>query len=85
MDRGAVLTRHRWTGVAHPLGEVWSLKKSGRTMTCRLTNHPFGWELRMFIGEELYRSEVCKVEEKVFDTADAWKVEAKRKGWAEKA
>ena len=65
------------------VGDMWTLRKNGREMVCRLVTHMFSWELRLLISGDLYHSEVCRSEKKVFDTADLWRAEAERKGWAD--
>lgn len=51
-------------------------------MTCALASHQLGWELRLAIGADFYRSEVCRTEPSVFEVAEAWRMEAEGKGWA---
>jgi hypothetical protein len=79
------LTRYDWTGVARVLGEMWTVTKDGRQITCRLVSHPLGWELRLELSpnQTLLESKTCKVELDVFDTADAWRARAISKGWGE--
>ena len=67
-------------GIA-PLGEVWALRKGAWTLRCGLSTHPLGWELRLEVGANLTRSEVCKTEARVFDVSEAWKLEATGRGW----
>ncbi len=69
------------------LPNMWRLTKRADqlvcTLMCTLATHPLGWELRVLQGEELRRSQVCKAEADVFDTAEAWKAEALARGWRE--
>jgi hypothetical protein len=77
------LARYDWTGEARALGDMWTLAKDGRQITCRLVSHPLGWELRLTLtpGDMLLESKTCKVEREVFDTSDAWRERASAKGW----
>ena len=54
-------------------------------MACRLVTHSLGWELRLMIGADLFRTEVCKTEERVFKRADEWRTDAIAKGWQEES
>lgn len=63
------------------LGDVWTLQRRGVTLRCALATHSLGWELRVTVGEDFARSQVCKSEPEVFDTIDAWQAEARVKGW----
>ena len=64
------------------LGAMWVLHKDGKTLTCALLNHPLTpWELRLELGDELLRSQACRTETQVFDTADEWRIAAQAKGW----
>ena len=66
-----------------PVGETWRLQKSGRVLRCELLTHALGWELKVWEGAELARSQVCKTQDHVFDQSAAWKAEAITKGWTE--
>jgi hypothetical protein len=63
------------------IGDIWRLSNGVREVACRVSTHPFGWELRVESKDELARSQVCRSQKEVFDTADAWKAEAEAKGW----
>ena len=75
------LTRFEWDGISRTLGNIWTAEKAARKMTCRLVTHPLGWELRLLIGEELFQSETCRTDTKVFEVADRWESEVASKGW----
>lgn len=79
-----VLQRALWHGEPKQLGELFVLKKGTRTATCELWSHAFGWELRLFVGKqtEIVQTQVCRSEDEVFATGDAWKVKMQEKGWA---
>src|SRR5262249_30195709 len=63
------------------LGNVWSLRRESKKLTCALSTHVLGWELRATIGEMFVRSEVCPSEVAVFDTAHGWRRAAVARGW----
>jgi hypothetical protein len=47
--------------------------------------HKWEWDgaIRLHVGDDLFRSEVCKVQDRVFRRADEWRAEALTKGWLE--
>jgi hypothetical protein len=51
------LRRIEWTGIARELGDAWRLLKGKRKARCVITNHPYGWELRMSVDDEFIRSQ----------------------------
>jgi hypothetical protein len=65
------------------MGNVWTLSKAGKRLMCALHTHPMGWELRVWYGPELVRSQVCKTPDDVVSTAEKWKATALTDGWAE--
>ena len=71
MSTPPVLRVVEFDRVAVRLGDMWSLGKSGKTLTCARWNHPIAaWELRLTLGPELLRSEACRTETQVFDSVD---------------
>ena len=50
-------------------------------MRCTLTTHALGWELRLYLNDELHRSEVAKTDNGVFDVRDAWRAASEAMGW----
>jgi hypothetical protein len=84
-DNGWVTTLRPYDPVRRVqiLGDLWKATKNDRTLTVEVRTHPMGWELRALVGLEIHRSEVCKTEPDVFTTSDAWRTEAKAKGWTE--
>lgn len=59
------------------VGDMWRLTRRDRTVTCTVSTHRLGWELRLTIAGELWRSQVCRTEADVFETSATWEVEAK--------
>ena len=78
------LQRVTWHGEPKSLGEVFTLTKSGRRAVCELWSHQFGWELRLYVGQqtEIVQSQVCRTEDDVFIVGEAWKAEMTAKGWS---
>ena len=46
-----------------------------------LMSHLFGHELKLFIGDELLRSQVCRTGDEVLNTHEQWKAAMIEKGW----
>jgi hypothetical protein len=76
-----VLQRDDWRGDARHMGDAFLLKKGSRTATCGLWSHPFGWELRLHAAGELFQTQVCRSQDDVFSTLEAWKAAMIEKGW----
>lgn len=82
-----VLQRETWYGEPKKLGDAFRLTKPGGIggdlwATCEIWTHQFGWELRLLIvGVELVQSDVCREQDRVLDTIDAWKAALREKGW----
>jgi hypothetical protein len=80
-----VLHRPDWQGEPYKVGELFRVHKhSGGEQieaTCGLQTHQLGWELRLEIAGSLYRSQVCRSQDEVLDTSEAWKVAMIEKGW----
>lgn len=78
------LQRLVWNDVPVDQGELFILKKGVKRAVCKLVSHPFGWELRLYVGspENIIQTQVCRTEEDVFSTGEAWKAKMREKGWA---
>jgi hypothetical protein len=78
-----VLQRPDWYGSPVELGELFILKKNGREATCKLRSHQFGWELLLFIGQQLevVQTQVCRSQDEVLTTGDQWRAAMIQKGW----
>ena len=81
MDRDATLQRYDFYRGPQSLGELWTMRRDELTLRCALATHRLGWELRLTAGSSFARSQVCKSQQEVFETSDAWKTEAVAKGW----
>jgi hypothetical protein len=57
------------------LGELFLVKKNGRDAMCQLRSHQFGWELWLFVGQQLevVQTQVCRSQDEVLMTGDQWK------------
>ncbi|HVL65787.1 MAG TPA: hypothetical protein VM364_00865 [Vicinamibacterales bacterium] len=78
-----VLQRPDWHGEPLDQGEYFRLVKGERTAVCRLFTHQFGWELRLETSGDVRRTQVCRSQEDVFDTAERWKAAALALGWTD--
>jgi hypothetical protein len=47
-----VLQRPDWYGSPVELGELFVLTKNKRKARCVLQSHQFGWEVRLFVGNQ---------------------------------
>lgn len=81
-----ILQREFWSGRPVKQGDALRLRKTkdGRERTAlgELWSHQLGWELRLLVDGEFVQSRVCRAQDEVFDTADAWKAALIDKGWA---
>ena len=78
-----VLQRPNWRGSPVELGELFILTRNGRTATCKLRSHQFGWELRVFIESQLdvVQMKVCRNQDDVLTTGERWKAAMTKRGW----
>lgn len=78
-----VLQRVTWTGFPSDLGELFILRKDDWLAICKLTSHPEGWELRVYIDspENTIATHVCRSESEVRATSARWKSQMSAKGW----
>ena len=76
-----VLQRYDWHGGTRPLGDLFVVHKGRREACCALTTHVLGWELRLSAGNDFLQSKVCKTQDEVLETAEAWKAVLIEKGW----
>ena len=72
-----------WTAEPRELGAWFILTKGSnrRTAKCELWTHLFGWELRLFANGQMVKTQVCRTQDEVMSTGDAWKVAMLEKGW----
>jgi hypothetical protein len=63
------------------LGDMWTCRKGSRSLMCSAWTHPHGWELRVEADGEMVRTQVCRHEADVFETAQLWKSAATQNGW----
>ena len=77
------LKRYDYYGGPKALGDLWTLTRGAITLSCAVSTHRTGWELRLTAGSNFIRSQVCKTESDVHETAAAWKKEAEGQGWVE--
>lgn len=66
---------------ARKQGETFRLTKGAKVAECELWSHQLGWELRLMAGGQFLQSQVCRTQDEVLDTSDAWKAGMAPKGW----
>jgi hypothetical protein len=81
------LQRVTWSGDPIKEGDLFRVHKDrcGRQLlaVCELWTHQFGWELKLVVNDgQLQRSQVCRSQNEVLETADLWKTAMVGKGWA---
>lgn len=77
-----VLQKYDYYQGPKSLGDVWTLAEGHLRLRCALATHRLGWELRLTAGANFLRSQVCKSEQEVFETHEAWRAEAIAKAWS---
>ena len=82
MDHSGMMRYNRGHGV-QDMGNVWTLRKGEKRLVCTLHTHRLGWELRLWYGRELVRSQVCTTQDDVVSTAEKWKATALTDAWEE--
>ena len=70
-----------WNGKPTKQGDTFRLTKGPRQAVCELWTDGLGWELRLLAVGELLQSQVCRSEDEVLETSDAWKAALISKGW----
>ena len=80
-----VLQRDAWTGTPTELGLFFTAHRDRGDKRldaiCRLLSHQLGWELRLEVNGDLQRSQVCRSQDEVLTTGEAWKAAMLEKGW----
>ena len=60
---------------------VWLMTKGGNVARCALWTHPFGAELRISIGDDLFRSHASRDVNALIDMSAEWRRQFHGKGW----
>jgi hypothetical protein len=78
-----VLQRPHWHGTPVAMGELFILHKNRREARALLLTHQLGWEVRLMIGAqaEVVQTQVCRTQEEVLSTGEAWNAAMGEKGW----
>lgn len=63
------------------LGRLWSRQKHGATMICILVEAPVGEELRVMLGDDLYRTDLCSDRADALKRAEALRLQLDARGW----
>ena len=56
--------------------------RARRRAVCERWTHRNGWELRLLINQQLSRFTVCYSDSECMATAEAWRAELLKNGWA---
>ena len=81
-----VLQRHAWHGEPRELGDLFHVENKRQQGRAALFTHQFGWEVRLLLGRqaEPVRTQVCRSQDEVLTTIEAWKAAMLAEGWAER-
>lgn len=63
------------------LGRLWSRQKHGATLICILVAAPVGEELRLMLGDDLYRTELCVDRAHALKKAETMRLQLEARGW----
>jgi hypothetical protein len=63
------------------LAHLWSRQKFGATLICIIVQAPVGEELRILIGDELYRTDLCVDREATLTLAERLRLLLEARGW----
>ena len=77
----ATLRRDDWHGQPIKLADTIRMTHGEHAATCELWSHQSGWELRLDVGGEIRRRQVCRTQDEVFDCTQAWRHALLEKGW----
>jgi hypothetical protein len=64
------------------LDDVFLLRKREMVATCELWTHAFGWECRLYAGEDMIATQVCRSEQEVEAFGKTWCEALTVKGWS---
>ena len=78
-----LLPRFAWDGHQRERAVWWTLRRGSgpQRAICRMLTHPLGHELRLELRGKLVASEVCRSDETVLSTQEAWRGALEAKGW----
>jgi hypothetical protein len=64
------------------LDDVFLLRKREMVATCELWTHAFGWECRLYAGEDMIATQVCRSDEEIKTFGRTWCEALTVKGWS---
>ena len=64
------------------LDDVFVMRKGEMVATCEAWTHAFGWECRLFAGEDLIATQVCRSDTEIEMFGATWRQALALKGWA---
>ena len=75
------LQRGPWSGEPKKLADWLRLRRGERHAVCELWSHQDGWQLLLCAGGEPVMRQVCRSQEALLDTIDAWAGALRQQGW----
>lgn len=63
------------------LDDLFEMRKGERVATCACWTHAFGWKCRLFAGEEMISTHVCRSDAEVEAFGKLWRDALTAKGW----
>ena len=63
--------------------DVFLVRKGDMVATCQLWTHALGWECRLFAGEDMIATHVCRTDKEIETFGAKWREALTLKGWAE--
>ena len=64
------------------LDDLFSMRKGQLVATCGLWTHAFGWECRLFFGEDMIAAQVCRNDAEIEAFGRNWRDALASKGWS---
>jgi hypothetical protein len=63
------------------LAHLWSRQKFGATLICIIVEAPVGEELRILLGDELHRTDLCRDRDATLQLAGRLRLMLEARGW----
>ena len=64
------------------LDDVFLLRKREMVATCELWTHAFGWECRLYAGDDMIATQVCRSDREIESFGQTWREALTVKGWS---
>jgi len=63
------------------LDDLFVVRKGDRMAVCALHTHDLGWECRLFSGDDLIATQVCRSDAEIETFVETWRKALESKGW----